>query len=439
MARKRSNGPTRPQDDPLIGPGGKVSKAALYRASQADIAKRKQGGDAPTRGPTPPSAIGTPSRAINDESPITRPPPPQDEEADEPPPQRVVFTLSHDLDKRLDKYLVDRVTFMSRAKLQALIEEGGVLVNGRPGKNATKLRINDTVEVFIPPPPSEHVPPQDIPLSVMFEDEHIIVINKSPDIIVHPARSHLSGTMINALAYHFRHRSSGGLSEVGKQFARPGVIHRLDRQTSGVIVFAKTEQAHWQVARQFEQRTTEKRYLAFVHGRPEPPIDIIELPMGPHPSRERGLREKQAIRHDHLGKAAVTVYRTLGNYNVPRKGSKWPVTPDLTGPRQNATDHQVSLLEIELRTGRTHQIRLHLSHLGWPLIADDLYGGKIVPQCGRVALHAALLKFCHPITNTPLSFQAPLPDDLASLLAFLRKGKGAEEFTDVSGAVVAPP
>ena len=439
MARKRSNGPTRPQDDPLIGPGGKVSKAALYRASQADMALRKQGSDTPARGVIPPAPAVPSARAADDESPITQPPAPPEDEADEPPPQRVVFTLSHDLDKRLDKYLVDRVTFMSRAKLQSLIEEGVVLVNGRPGKNSTKLRINDTVEVFIPPPPSEHVPPQDIPLNVMFEDEHIIVINKSPDIIVHPARSHLSGTMINALAYHFRHRSSGGLSEVGKQFARPGVIHRLDRQTSGVIVFAKTEQAHWQVARQFEQRTTEKRYLAFVHGRPEPPIDIIELPMGPHPSRERGLREKQAIRHDHLGKAAVTVYRTLGNYSVPRKTAKWPVTPDLTGPRQNATDHQVSLLEIELRTGRTHQIRLHLSHIGWPLIADDLYGGKLVPQCGRVALHAALLRFRHPVSNQPLSFQAPLPDDLAGLLAFLRKGKGTEEFNDVSGAVVALP
>lgn len=430
MARKRSNGPSRdrPGDDAAIGPGGKVTKAGLYRAAQADLAKARD--DAP------------PLTPADDEAPLTQAPKFDFEaEGDEPPPLRVVFTLARDLDKRLDRYLVDRVTFMSRAKLQALIEEGAVLVNGRPGKNATRLRINDVVEVFIPPPPSEHVPPQDIPLEVMFEDEHLIVINKTPDIIVHPARSHLAGTMINALAFHFRHRSASGgrLSDVGKQFARPGVVHRLDRQTSGVIVFAKTEQAHWQIARQFEQRTTQKRYLAFVHGRPEPPIDIIDLPMGPHPSRERGLREKQAIRHDHLGKSAVTVYRTLGNYLVPRKAARWPVTPDLTGPRQNADHHQVSLLEVELRTGRTHQIRLHLSHLGWPLIADDLYGGKVVPQCGRVALHAALLKFRHPVSNEPLSFQAPLPADLASLLAFLRCGPGVEENPSVDGAMVALP
>ncbi|HZW07191.1 MAG TPA: RluA family pseudouridine synthase, partial [Phycisphaerales bacterium] len=232
--------------------------------------------------------------------------------------QRVSFTLTRDLDKRLDKYLVDRITFLSRNKLQELIDAGRVTVNGRPGKASTKLRLNDTVDVLIDAPPSEDYPPQDIPLDVMYEDEHMIVLNKSPDIIVHPARTHTEGTMINALAFHFRHRSKtgGGLSGVGGEFARPGVVHRLDRQTSGVIVFAKSDTAHWKLAEQFEKRSTDKRYVAFVHGRVEPMVDVIDVPIGPHPSREKGFREKQVVRHDHLGKTAVSVYRVLGRYRL---------------------------------------------------------------------------------------------------------------------------
>src|ERR1051326_4164732 len=148
----------------------------------------------------------------------------------------------------------------------------------------------------------------------MYEDEFLIVINKAPDIIVHPARSHLKGTMVYALAWRFKN-SGGGLSQVGTEFARPGVVHRLDRHTSGVIVFAKQDEAHWKLGHQFEHRRVEKRYLAIAHGRLEPPADVIDLPIGPHPSRDKGYREKYVVRHDEQGKPSVTIYRVRERYD----------------------------------------------------------------------------------------------------------------------------
>src|SRR5262245_61273146 len=184
----------------------------------------------------------------------------------------VRFELARDLDKRLDRYLVDRIPFLSRTSLQALIREHAVTVNGRAPKPSTRLRRGDVVVAVLPPPPSTEIPAEDIPLDILFEDDDLIVINKRDDIIVHPARGNKSGTIINALAWHFQHRSSGALSSVGKEFARPGVVHRLDRHTTGVIVFAKDDEAHWKLGRQFEDWRVDKRYLAIVHGRVEPPI-----------------------------------------------------------------------------------------------------------------------------------------------------------------------
>ncbi|HLO42447.1 MAG TPA: RluA family pseudouridine synthase, partial [Phycisphaerales bacterium] len=245
-----------------------------------------------------------------------------DAESDDVLP-RVTFTLQRDLQKRLDKYLTDRITFMSRNQLQKLIDRGGVTVNGRQPKPSTVLRLNDTVEVIVPPPPSGETVPEDIPLDILFEDEHMLVLNKSPDIIVHPARSHNKGTLINALAYHFKHRSASGgaLSAVGKDHARPGVVHRLDRHTSGVIVFAKQDEAHWKLGHQFEHRKVDKRYIAIVEGIIETDADVIDLPLGPHPSKEKGYREKQVVRHDEQGKNAVTIYRVRERYYAHGSGS----------------------------------------------------------------------------------------------------------------------
>ncbi|MBA4028261.1 MAG: RluA family pseudouridine synthase [Planctomyces sp.] len=395
---------------PLLDASGRVDKAALFRAASAD-AHAQPTADQPRRiAPSPDDEILT-------DDPDAPPDPSDDDEPSALPdpaalaPVPVRFRLARDLDKRLDKYLCDRVTFMSRAQLQRLIDAGHVSVNNRVAKPSTRLRRGDLVRVLIPPPPSPDTPAQDIPIDVLFEDEHLIVLNKSPDIIVHPARSELSGTLINALAYHFAHRSprGGALSEVGKQFARPGVVHRLDRQTSGVIAFAKSDQAHWHLARQFELRTVEKRYLALVHGRPLAPVEVIDEPIGPHPSREKGYRERHVVRHDQLGKPALSIARTLCSHDAG---------PDL-GP--------VSVVEVEIKTGRTHQIRVHLQHRGCPLLGDDMYGGKHVaamPQIGRpalrrVALHAAHLAFRHPITHAPMVFTPELHGDMLALRRFL--------------------
>jgi 23S rRNA pseudouridine1911/1915/1917 synthase len=334
----------------------------------------------------------------------------------------VTFTLQRDLNKRLDKYLTDRITFMSRNQLQKLIAEGGVTVNGRIAKASTNLRAGDEVEVVIPPQPSKDIVPEEIPLDVMFEDEHLIVLNKQPDIIVHPARSHLKGTMLSALAWHFQQQGGASkLSSVGTEFARPGVVHRLDRNTSGCIVFAKQDEAHWKLGHQFEHRQVDKRYMAVVHGKLEPPIEVVELPIGPHPSREKGYREKYVVRHDELGKHAVTIYRVRERYVL----SDRPLSDGTRG------EEWFSLVELELKTGRTHQIRVHMSELGHPIVGDDMYGGKpfVDPESGetiiaRQALHATVLGFRHPVTEQPMQFTAPLRGDIRALVQALRRGSG---------------
>lgn len=344
---------------------------------------------------------------------------------------RVTFRLTRDLEKRLDKYLTDRITFMSRSQLQRLIDDGGVTVNGRTPKASTKLRLGDEVMVAVPPPPVTEIQPENIPIEVLFEDQHIIVLNKSPDIIVHPARSHNTGTLVHALAWHFMHASShgGSLSPVGAEFARPGVVHRLDRHTSGVMVAAKTDEAHWKLGRQFELRQTDKRYLAVVEGVIEADADVIDLPIGPSPSKAKGQREKMVVRHDEAGRNAVTIYRVRQRFS--------PVTPG--APRG------FTLVELELKTGRTHQIRVHLSHMGYPIAGDDMYAGHVFTArqlagtpgddrtvIARQALHAALLGFMHPVSQQPMVFTAPVRDDMAELITLLRASRGA-------GPVLTPP
>jgi 23S rRNA pseudouridine1911/1915/1917 synthase len=332
---------------------------------------------------------------------------------------RVRFELQRDLQSRLDKYLVTRVTFMSRSALQRLIEGGGATVNGRSAKASTKLRGGDVVELIIPQPPSGEITPEDIPLDVLVEDEHLIVIDKPADIIVHPARSELCGTMVNALAWRFRNVSGGELSPVGEEFARPGVVHRLDRHTSGCIVFAKTEEAHWKIGRQFENRTVDKRYLAVVEGRVEPDFQVIDLPLGPHPSKAKGAREKRVVRHDDLGKPSVTLCRVRERYTLP-------------------DGRRFSLVELELKTGRTHQIRVHLSYLGHPIVGDDMYGGRAFDEGSlrveRQALHAALLAFEHPIRGTPLVCVSKPRDEIVGLIGVLRRS-GGPEVVHAEGAV----
>ena len=346
---------------------------------------------------------------------------------DDDAPISATFTLSRDLAKRLDHYLRDRIPFLSRTSLQSLIREHAVTVNGRHPKASTKLRRGDVVTVILPPPPSRDIIAQEIELTVVHEDDDLIVINKQDDIIVHPARAHRSGTMINALAWRFQYAGAAddGLSDVGREHARPGVVHRLDRHTTGVMVFAKSDIAHWRLGKQFENRTIAKRYLAVVHGELEPMADVIDLPLGRHPT----VREKNAVRWDETGKASVTLYRVRERYEG------------------------FTLVELELRTGRTHQIRIHLAHLGYPIVGDDMYGGRHVtvgdivppsrrgglsgksPVMSRQALHATLLGFCHPKSEEMMEFQAPVHRDMHGLITLLREVR----FTSapkVAGAVL---
>lgn len=344
-------------------------------------------------------------------------------------PTRVRFVLQRDINKRLDKYLTDRIPFMSRSQLQRLIDNEAVTINGKTPKASTAVRAGDVVEAMLPPPPPSEITPEEIPLDVLHEDADLIVLNKRADFIVHPARSHLKGTMVNALAWHFLRRSSigGALSAVGGDVARPGVVHRLDRNTTGAIVFAKRDEAHWRLGHQFERRQVDKRYLAVVHGEMEPLADVIDLPLGNHPSREKGYREKYVVRHDEQGKEAVTIYRVRERYRG------------------------FTLVELELKTGRTHQIRVHLSHLGYPIVGDDMYGGKPLllgdlagpnagdrradPLISRQALHAATLGFRHPTTNHPMRFTAPAPPDLRALILALRRHRAAP----TGSGTISPP
>ena len=354
----------------LVGPGGAIDRDALFALYE--------------------------QQAGEDEAPIT-----------------VTFRLLRDLDKRLDRYLVDRVPFLSRTQIQRLIEESAVTVNGRVPKSSTHLRRGDTVVATLPPPPSGAIQAEEIPLDVIFEDEHLVVVNKPAGLIVHPARAHKSGTLVNALAWRFKNVSGGELSGVGKDLARPGIVHRLDKFTSGCIVAAKGDTAHWRLGKQFERRQTEKRYLAVVHGEMTPEVATIDLPLGKHPT----VREKYAVRQDDSGKPSRTTWRVREVYEG------------------------YTLVELELHTGRTHQIRVHLSHRGYPIVGDDLYGGKHVserdllpkdhpgraeasaePLMTRQCLHAAMLGFRHPMTEQPVRFEAPLPGDFARVIEILRRG-----------------
>lgn len=341
---------------------------------------------------------------------------------------RVSFTIHRaSLDTRLDKYLTSRVPFMSRSQLQTLIAGGGAAVNEKQAKASTRLRDSDRIELVIPPPPSGHIEPDEIPLEVLDEDEHLIVINKQRDIIVHPARAENRGTMLNALVAHFRGSGSGALSSVGEELARPGVVHRLDRNTTGCIVFAKTDEAHWKLGRLFEQRAVDKRYLALTHGDIRFDERTIDLPIGPHRSRVRGAREKQVVRRDDLGKPSLTLCRV-------RERTVWPESK----PEKSRASY--TLAELELKTGRTHQIRVHLSHTGNPIVGDDMYGGRpFVDTQGEKllqtqALHAALLAFQHPITGERRVFTAPMPEDMARVIRTLRD-QGRTRPVHVEGAV----
>lgn len=304
---------------------------------------------------------------------------------------------------RLDVLLADALPQYSRVHLRRAITAGGVQVDGRTAKPAYRLRVGQCVTVTLPDLPREGPEPEEIPLEVLYEDESLIAINKPAGMVVHPAKGHWSGTLTAALAFHFQQLSSiGGPT-------RPGIVHRLDRETSGVIVVAKTDAAHLALAGQFEQRTTMKEYFAVTVGTPDRDRDIIRAPLGVHPYQ----REKMAIRDGHSTSRDAETF--------------WEVTERFTG---------FAALKVMPKTGRTHQIRVHLAHIGHPVLCDRLYsgrseitrgeiGGAGQPQgevvLARVALHARRLEVRHPASGEPIVFEAPLAEDIRQTLEVLRK------------------
>jgi len=303
-------------------------------------------------------------------------------------------------ERRIDKYLHGRFSNLSRRFIQEAIKAGSVKVNRKAVKPSFKLSPGDKIDLTLPEPPSKEILPEDIPLDVIFEDQDLIILNKQANMIVHPARGNTHGTLVNALAF-YSDKLSSGTGEF-----RPGIIHRLDRDTTGVLVVAKNDTAQWKVAKQSERRQIKKSYFAIVHGTPELTADRISAPLGVHPR----IREKYAIRPE-IGKEAITFYEVLETFRG------------------------FSLLRLNPKTGRTHQIRVHLSYMKHPIVGDDMYGGKLIypwqlqdaeptaqdPVITRCALHASSLEFKHPTTDEMLKFEAPLPNDMQILLDMLRK------------------
>ena len=305
-------------------------------------------------------------------------------------------------ERRIDKYLHGRFSQFSRRFFQRAIKKHNVKVDGNPVKQSYKLSHGEMIEFILPEPEPSEIIPEDIPLDILFEDEDLIILNKQRDIVVHPTRGIRQGTLVNALVHHSAQLSTG----LGDY--RPGIVHRLDRNTTGVMIVTKTDEAQWKVAKQFELRLVEKTYLAVVHGTPELTADCIDAPLGVHPR----FREKYAVRTDlEKGKASTTFFEVLEAYRG------------------------YSLMKMMPKTGRTHQIRVHLAHIKHPIVADDTYGGKLVypwqlqdgepeaqdPIINRCALHAFQIEFTHPRSEKKVRFEAPLPKDMETVIELLRQ------------------
>jgi len=287
--------------------------------------------------------------------------------------------------ERLDRYLAGRLSDLSRSFVQRLIQDGRVTVNGQPSKASCRLRPGDYITVHLPPPEPSSLVAEAFPLDIVYEDADLIVVNKPPGLVVHPAAGHARGTLVNALLAHCPEIAGTGGQE------RPGIVHRLDRDTSGLIVVAKTHRAYNSLTRQIAERKITKVYLALVHGQPVPPEGIIEAPVGRDP------RHRQRMAVVTGGREARTLYRLrerLGEY---------------------------ALLEVRPETGRTHQIRLHLASIGHPVAGDHVYGRR--DGLPRQFLHAWRLGFRLPSSGEYREFQAELPDDLRQVLANLRQSR----------------
>ena len=302
---------------------------------------------------------------------------------------------------RLDKFLADEIEILSRSKLKACIKAHGVLVDGQPEKPSHLLRGGEVIQVEIPEETPTTIDGEPIPLDILHEDHQIVVIDKPAGLVIHPGAGNPDGTLVNGLVYHFNE-----LSHVyGNQ--RPGIVHRLDKNTSGVLVVAKSDESHMRLAQQFNSRTVEKTYLALVWGSPGEKEGVIDSPI----SRHAGHRQKFAV--DESGRSAVTQYRVMEEFD------------------------QLSSIQLKPRTGRTHQLRVHMSSIGHPIFGDETYGGgrsrmkgyspdkrayflRLLSLISRQALHAWSISFDHPTAGNRVTFSAPLPKDFGNVLESMR-------------------
>jgi len=310
---------------------------------------------------------------------------------------------------RIDKFLMDRLPNVTRTKIQDGIHDGFVRVNDRAIKPNYKVHPNDTITVSLPEPRRDtEVKPENIPLSIVFEDDHLLIVNKPAGMVVHPAHQNWTGTLVNALAYYFQQ-----LPPLPGNDGRPGLVHRIDKDTSGLLVIAKTEAVLTGLAKQFFDHTIERTYWALAWGEPDPPQGIIDVNVGRSPKDRRITvafpKGTKSAMDKEIGRKAITHYKIL-------KAIRY-----------------VSLIECRLETGRTHQIRAHLKYIGHPIFNDAMYGGdevvkgtvftkyqQFVKNCFKIiprqALHAKTLGFVHPVTKEFLRFDSDLPDDFKEVV-----------------------
>jgi len=293
---------------------------------------------------------------------------------------------------RLDLFLARHLENLTRSQIQLLNRSGAVLIEGRHDKAGYKIRGGETIEIDLGALEPAPLTPKQLPLQIYFEDKDLAVVEKPAGVVVHPGSGTGGGTLVHGLLFHFQNLSDMG----GKN--RPGIVHRLDKWTSGLIIVAKNNVAHARLSQAFQDRQIQKSYLALVHGRPRLDSGTIELSIGRHPS----IRTKMAAATEK-GRSAYTEYRVVEQFRG------------------------FSLLELKIKTGRTHQIRVHLSAIGHPVVGDDVYGERQYNQfvkkhgeLNRYFLHAAALGFNHPSTHVPLKFHSPLPEELQNLLQSIK-------------------
>ena len=305
--------------------------------------------------------------------------------------------------ERLDVFLANHIENATRSKVQRAIREGFVLINGKSTRSSHQVTPGEVIHVVLPKPPPQKALPENIPIDIVFEDDQLLVVNKPAGMVTHPAHGNYTGTLVNALLYYC-HRLS-----TASDTMRPGIVHRLDKDTSGLMIIAKTDLAHAKLAKQFSQRTIDREYQAIVWGRFDQPRGVIETMLG----RSKSDRKKMAVVDD--GKSAITEYTVLHQFEY------------------------LSLVRLKLRTGRTHQIRVHLAHINHPVFGDPTYNGRrimwgprtpkqkaevqhLLKMISRQALHARTIGFIHPTLHQKMHFDSDLPPDMANVVDTLSTG-----------------